>query len=386
MKNKKKLKGFTLIELIIVLAIFGLILTVVMSLIDPVSKVMKKASTRERTAAYADNICEYITNSLSYAKYMHVYDADFFTDESGTDEPMSETMKENEMKAAEILVADVLDDAVGENYVPVSGQVRVLKFINSPDINGDGIDDYEEGQIYESVYEFTAGHKEVFNSLGVKILEEEKPTIEDLDNSIVDRAVVNPEHLEEYCYYYKKGFFTLDPIADPDNYSDGSDEDRSFEAVPIDYYSSLMPIRNASSPDYTLNINVISYQRDDNGALSNKLTDITYTKDEDTTENVMLFRSPAHLNSASMALINIQKIVGGDNVTFKTPKRDDDGVNIGYLDPPSNPNAYDEFELDDPDAYTGSVKDNIYVVYIMPNEMNDVQVVLNSNSNAPDVP
>ena len=56
-------KGFTLIELIIVLAIFGIILSVVMSLLDPTSKIMKKASTRERTAAYADNISEYITNN-----------------------------------------------------------------------------------------------------------------------------------------------------------------------------------------------------------------------------------------------------------------------------------------------------------------------------------
>ena len=46
MDMKKKLKGFTLIELIIVLAIFGIILTLVMSFIDPVEKVMTTTSKR----------------------------------------------------------------------------------------------------------------------------------------------------------------------------------------------------------------------------------------------------------------------------------------------------------------------------------------------------
>ena len=52
------MKGFTLIELIIVLAIFSVIMTLVMSFIDPVSRLMTKTSVRERTSAYVDNIGE----------------------------------------------------------------------------------------------------------------------------------------------------------------------------------------------------------------------------------------------------------------------------------------------------------------------------------------
>ena len=48
MKVSKKLKGFTLLELIIVIALFTIIMAAVMTLIDPVSKVMRKASIQEK--------------------------------------------------------------------------------------------------------------------------------------------------------------------------------------------------------------------------------------------------------------------------------------------------------------------------------------------------
>ncbi len=400
MKNKKKLKGFTLIELIIVLAIFGLILTIVMSLIDPVSKVMKKATTRERTAAYADNICEYITNSLTYAKFMRVYEGDFCINNAGILEPMSEdTMAEKEQRAAKILIAEMLNDAVDKDQNSITGQVRVLKFINTADVNGDGIDDYdEEGQIYETVYEFKAGAKyNIKNGVGATVEKVEEPEI--ISTVSPEEAKINPEHLEEYSYYFKKGYYTLDPIKDPDNYSEGPDS-RSFEAIPVDYYSCLNQIRKTNIPTLenmsitlenmsnTLNINVISYQRDEEGGLSNKLTDVTYTKDEDTVEKVMLFRSPAHLNSASMSLINAQKVDNGENVMYMKPERKATGEKITnkfeHVQARDYGKAYFEYKPE-LGKYTGTVNDNIYVVYIMPNEMNDVQIVLDSNSNAPDV-
>ena len=51
MKVSKKLKGFTLLELIIVIALFTIIMAAVMTLIDPVSKVMSKASIQEKNSS-----------------------------------------------------------------------------------------------------------------------------------------------------------------------------------------------------------------------------------------------------------------------------------------------------------------------------------------------
>ncbi len=74
MENKKsKLKGFTLIELIIVLAIFSGLMVLIMSFIDPVSRQMTDTSVRERTASYVDNISDYFDGSLRYAQFARVY-------------------------------------------------------------------------------------------------------------------------------------------------------------------------------------------------------------------------------------------------------------------------------------------------------------------------
>ncbi len=48
MKKEKKLDGFTLIELIIVMAIFGIIMLGVMKIADPLAKVMERSSTKEK--------------------------------------------------------------------------------------------------------------------------------------------------------------------------------------------------------------------------------------------------------------------------------------------------------------------------------------------------
>ena len=76
-KFKTTKKGFTLMELIIVLALFSVIMVLVMSFIDPASKLMNKTSTREKTAAYVDNINEYVDKSLRYASFVRIFESDF---------------------------------------------------------------------------------------------------------------------------------------------------------------------------------------------------------------------------------------------------------------------------------------------------------------------
>lgn len=69
MKNKK-LKGFTLIELIVVLAIFSLIMFGAMQLIPHVSKIMVLADVREGGSAAVSSINNYLENQLSSAEYI----------------------------------------------------------------------------------------------------------------------------------------------------------------------------------------------------------------------------------------------------------------------------------------------------------------------------
>lgn len=396
MKNRKKLKGFTLIELIIVLAIFGIILSVVMSLIDPVSKVMKRASTKERTAAYSDNICEYITNSVTYARFVRVYEGGFVqkNDLGEIVAIAGDNLLEQERNAAKLLIEQMLNDAVDCKGNPVRGTVHVLKFINDDiDSTGDGNRDLLEGHVYDSSYTFTAGAK-YYDADGDPVINEEVKlkkedgTPDDTvfnpeNNNLINRDLINPEHYNEYSYYFSNGYYTLDPITDPDCYSktDGASESMNFAAVPIDYYSCFRPISKILAPEFSLNINVVSYKKDDKN--NGKIKGVTYKPDEHAKEEqVTLFRSPAHLKAASMSLINASNFDRANYVTYMKPERkvEDNYQPSGSYKKATGTDygdAYETWKAEDGN-------DDIYIVYIMPNEMSDVAINYNSNQSGPE--
>ncbi|MBQ3138520.1 MAG: type II secretion system protein [Ruminococcus sp.] len=375
MDNKRKAKGFTLIELMIVLAIFGIILSLVMSFIDPVAKVMKTTSTRERTAAYVDNIGEYIDNSLHYAKFMRVYNGDFC--DSTYMAPLDSDLMKAEMAAVQKMVDESLDQAVDSSGNPIEGRARVLKLINStPDrVKNTGCN--EVGQIYESVYKFTVGdhvYKRVTDAEGNETLEliEDKSTDSTISTVYTNQPVVNDEHLNEYCYYYVKGYYTLDAITDPENYTDTYDATRSFASSPREYYSRLNPITDMALPgsDKTLCINVVSYLRDKAKSINNIEKNVKYQKDESTIEDAILFKSPAYLSSASMTLLNLgqgsyTKLARDVNHNKKSPIEFAPITGALYSPKMEYIPGYDE---------TKGNTDNIYIVYIMPDEIYDAQI------------
>ena len=67
----RKFKGFTLIELIVVLATFSIIMFGALSLMTPVSKMMVQADVHEGASAAASNITRYLEQELSGAEYLY---------------------------------------------------------------------------------------------------------------------------------------------------------------------------------------------------------------------------------------------------------------------------------------------------------------------------
>lgn len=70
---KMKRKGFTLVELIIVLAIFSIIMFSMVQLLDPVSKFFVRSSNFENTTACVDNMRRCIEGNLKYVDRVRAY-------------------------------------------------------------------------------------------------------------------------------------------------------------------------------------------------------------------------------------------------------------------------------------------------------------------------
>ncbi|MGN0607556.1 MAG: type II secretion system protein [Oscillospiraceae bacterium] len=68
----KKLKGFTLVELIVVTAIFSLIMVAVLSILNPIGEVYNKTANYEHMRAASDNLRMYIEDNIRYADKMQV--------------------------------------------------------------------------------------------------------------------------------------------------------------------------------------------------------------------------------------------------------------------------------------------------------------------------
>ncbi len=73
MKHKKKLHGFTLIELIVVMALFGMIIAVALGLLTPINHLNKYATANADAQAVEDDLRRFLESRLQYADRFAVY-------------------------------------------------------------------------------------------------------------------------------------------------------------------------------------------------------------------------------------------------------------------------------------------------------------------------
>lgn len=394
-KNKTAMKGFTLIELIIVLAIFSVIMTLVMSFIDPVSRIMTKTSVRERTSAYVDNIGDYISKSIRHAQNVVVYEHGLYKD--GVDATLC-----NEHDLVMDFVDTYYDGGIDENLAPLKGKVHVLKLIN--DTVTDGSDTLEEGRIYESVYDFEAGkgkpetvyYDPASNTYYTEAQaatksEAERATYTELkrlhyDSSFphsdvnvktANRPVINDEHFKDYSYYYKLGSATFDPITDPTVYGIEADTTGKY------FYSRISDVTNASGEaldsvsEYQFVVNVVSFTNDDkdaDGNYDNKLS-YMYTDEDGKDQTVNIFKSPAAMSSVGMTFKNAQMQKESQAVRYYRKKLNSDGSEAtedghSIIEPVTRNLGASPFKRIK-DSYGGT--DNIYIIFTVPTEIMDTE-------------
>lgn len=370
MESKRKAKGFTLVELIIVVGIFSVILALVMSFIDPVSNIMKKASTREKTAAYVDNIAEYVDNSLHYAKFMRIYNGGYGTDITGA------TTEKKDEAAVKALLDEVLNGAVDANGNPLKGKARVLKFINTGFSEDDGVGgthSYATGQIYESVYDFECGDHYTYGVDTYDICE----TIATISEAF--HPIINGEHLVNYNFFYQLGYYSYNQIDTGINVLDAKVVDSDNDGI-LDAEITLDKDKFA--------ISIVSYLNEvDDGGNYVYRGSITIDDGVNPAYDVITFKNPSYMSTASMALLNMINIE--DPVYVRKTVKESELATANPLT-----NAYDSGKFKGVDktgvtpfinydssnaAYADKVgsSDNFYIVFINPDEIIDSDIIYN---------
>lgn len=202
MKDKKNLKGFTLIELIIVMAIFSIIMFGAIRIMNPLNKIVKNASIQESSSASVDNIKHYVEDSIRYAECIDVYQGKLSKDGGTTEMTRAEAAKNF---IDEHYFNRVVPNAAGTGVVPLTGKVRMLEFNNDDDGSGN------YGTITEYEWDFKAGQRfTVIDSASyaagtLTVLDTPNANNASVTNE-VSRPAINPNYYDNYSFYFKTGY------------------------------------------------------------------------------------------------------------------------------------------------------------------------------------
>ena len=152
MKKRIK-KGFTLLELIVVMAIFSILMVAVMALTGPVQRLFQKTAMSEKTYSYANNIQLYLQGKLEYAEDVYVCTSDKidFNGVNGVDD--EDLAKLVEKFRSDHFINTVTYDGNKANYM--QGNIHVIKLCNSDTKLKSG-EEVPKGQIVHRVYPFNS--------------------------------------------------------------------------------------------------------------------------------------------------------------------------------------------------------------------------------------
>lgn len=339
--KKKKLKGFTLLELILVMAIFGILMAAIMSIINPLNKISKRASIQEANSAAVDNVKTYLESSIRYSECIEAFPAGL-TDNSGksllvgttngyTQSELNNTFgvsqfgsSANTVTPEQAAVINFIDNhycnranasVENKDASRLSGIVRMLK-IN----NADG------GKITEYEYEFTAGYTytnyfAIPTTIGSESYEvgDKDPEVHRVNATVTEKShtdVINPTYYENYSFFITPGYNKMETIEKNETNSEGVTKLSGFnysDDSSDTYYAALEPVdKDAISFTRQLfSLSIVTYKNDTTtDADGNVVSEYRGTCKESSTEEYQAFKSPFALSSANMSLLNINTNFG----------------------------------------------------------------------------
>ncbi len=288
MKNKKNLKGFTLVELIVVMAVFGIIMLGTMQFLDPVNRMMKGASIQEANSATVDNIKRYFESTLRYSSTVYVHNGDL-KDYDGGGNPILITGADEEARQKQAVlnfVNDYFTDKADKNNNPIKGQVHVMK-----------IDNDNQGRITESLFDFTAGYNYNDWNSTTNTWDDSKFSSGSVSTVSIDQPVINEVYYKDYSIFATLGYNTVNPVHDGD-----------ISAMPTkvtndQYFGRINPVmfdNGGTLTPYTFGLDMFSF------------TFVTYKNTDGAKEyhhivdGEHIFGSPYSSSNATLALVNMK--------------------------------------------------------------------------------
>ena len=213
-----KRKGFTLVELIVVMAIFAILMAAVMQIITPLNRIAKRASLQEANASAVDNVKTYLENSIRYSDCIETFVGGLTDNEGKLFKSYTDTERNKAfgidaydkttpkaISAEEAAVINFLDNHYTNRAKPgtetaeqLPGVVRMLK-----------IDNNKGGVITEYEWNFKAGY--TYD----KFLDDKTTELGrvnaylDSEHVRVEDSVINPVYYENYAFYIAPGYNEL---------------------------------------------------------------------------------------------------------------------------------------------------------------------------------
>lgn len=321
MKNKKNLKGFTLVELIVVMAVFGIIMLGAMKFLDPVGKMMKGASLQEANSATVDNIKRYFESTLRYASSVYVHNGDLKEYVGGTPVVITGADEEDRQKKAVTNFVDYyFRDKADSDNKPITGQVHVMK-----------IDNDNQGKITESLFDFKAGY--TYKEWDGSGWNNEKISPCTVTASSIDQPVINDVYYKDYSIFATLGYNTVTPV------NSGT---LPAKVTKDQYFGRISPVMIKTGVDtdgkdilspYTFGLDMFSFT-----FVTYKNTSGTKQYHHITADGQHLFGSPYASSNATLALVNMRS---GFCDTYNTSLNNRPVRRKGGAKPKANPSDPD---------------------------------------------
>lgn len=275
-------KGFTLTELIVVVAVFSIIMVAVMSLIDPVSNIYKNTALAERTYSNANSIQTYVQTQLEYAESMVVATSNNIGDGAGgvTSDELQELIEEYGRTHFNYIVTAKGKSGAETDLDSVcwtNGNIRVLRLVNSGD---------DRGQVMQSIYPFRSNDDA---NNGFNLVD---------PSSVTEEPMINPAFFQardaRYNYTYALGTCRFVNVPVPT----GGDPESTYRAIDLDFAGTDISTSEYGPRQTNLSLSIVI----DKGGKDNRGS-IDVAADDGNIYRA--FRSPSTIQSAPISLVSI---------------------------------------------------------------------------------